>query len=397
MTARRLVVAGSSLAGLRAAEAARKLGFDGTITMIGAEPGLPYDRPPLSKGFLAAEPAPTTFRDQEALRRLEIDLHAGVTATGLDVAARKVSTDAGVFGYDGLVVATGVTARWPAALRGLDGVHTLRTAQDAQAIRAAFDAGARVLVVGAGFIGSEVASSARARGLSVTIVENLETPLTRAVGRSMGAALSALHRDHGTDLRCGTKLEALEGKGKVERARLSDGSVLDVDLVVLGVGATPSTDWLASSGLTVDDGLVCDEHLSAGPGVYAAGDVARWPNAGFDGVSMRLEHWTNATEQATTAVRNWLSPDSRRPHVSVPYFWSDWYDSRIQFVGVADAEEVLVTSGSPAERKFVALYRRGDRAVGALTLNRPSLIMKLRALVARQAGWAEAVEFSTGR
>jgi NADPH-dependent 2,4-dienoyl-CoA reductase/sulfur reductase-like enzyme len=213
----------------------------------------------------------------------------------------------------------------------------------------------------------------------------------------MGAALSALHRDHGVDLRCGTKLESLEGNGKVERARLSDGSVLDVDLVVLGVGATPATDWLASSGLTVDDGLVCDEYLCAGPGVYAAGDVARWPNAGFDGASMRLEHWTNATEQAATAVRNWLSPDSRRPHVSVPYFWSDWYDSRIQFVGVAGADEVRVTSGSPAERRFVALYRHGDRVVGALTLNRPSLIMKLRALVARQAGWAEAVEFSTGR
>jgi NADPH-dependent 2,4-dienoyl-CoA reductase/sulfur reductase-like enzyme len=393
----RLVVVGGSLAGLRAAETARKLGFAGTITMISAEPGLPYDRPPLSKAYLTSDDRDTTFRDADALRGLEIDLHAGVRATALDVAARTVHTDAGAFGYDGLVVATGVSARRPPIPGDLDGVHTLRTAADAAAIRAAFIAGARVLVVGAGFIGSEVASSARARGLDVTIVEHLDTPLVRSIGSELGAALSTLHTGQGTGLRCGTKVISLEGNGKVERARLSDGSVLDVDLVVFGVGAAPNTGWLASSGLTLDDGVVCDEYLSAAPGVYAAGDVARWPNALFGEAPMRLEHWTNATEQAAAAVRHWLMPDAARPHESVPYFWSDWYDSRIQFTGSPAADEVRVVSGSPAARKFVALYRRGDRVIGALTLNRPSLIMKLRALVARRASWADAVGFATGR
>ncbi len=397
MSKHRLVVVGGSLAGLRAAETARKLGFAGQVTLISAEPGLPYDRPPLSKAYLTADGVDVTFRDRDTLRDNEIDLRAGVRASSLDLAARTVFTDRGAFPYDGLVIATGVSARRPPIPGDLEGVHTLRTVADARAIRAAFDAGARVLVVGAGFIGSEVASSARARGLEVTIVEHLDTPLVRSVGSDVGAALSSLHTGNGTGLRLGTKVVSLEGKGKVERARLSDGTVLDVDLVVFGVGASPNTRWLSSSGLKLDDGVVCDEYLRAAPGVYAAGDVARWPNGLFGGAPMRLEHWTNATEQATAAVRHWLRPETVRPHESVPYFWSDWYDSRIQFAGSAAAEQVRLVSGSPEEGKFVALYRREDRVIGALTLNRPSLIMKLRTLVARRTNWADAVRFATAR
>ena len=397
MSKHRLVVVGGSLAGLRAAETARKLGFAGQVTMISAEPGLPYDRPPLSKAYLRPGDVDVTFRDPDTLRGLEIDLRAGVRATSLDVAARTVFTDRGAFPYDGLVIATGVSARRPPIPGDLEGVHTLRTLADARAIRAAFDAGARVLVVGAGFIGSEVASSARARGLEVTIVEHLDTPLVRSVGSDIGAALSSLHTGHGTGLRLGTKVVSLEGKGKVERARLSDGTVLDVDLVVFGVGATPNTRWLTSSGLKLDDGVVCDEYLRAAPGIYAAGDVARWPNGLFGGAPMRLEHWTNAAEQATAAVRHWLRPETVQPYEPVPYFWSDWYDSRIQFAGSPAAEQVRLVSGSPEEGKFAALYRRGDRVIGALTLNRPSLIMKLRMLVARRTSWADAVRFAAGR
>ncbi|MEV5551885.1 FAD-dependent oxidoreductase [Streptomyces sp. NPDC052309] len=393
-----LVVVGASLAGLRAVEGARRAGFGGPVTLIGAETHLPYDRPPLSKTFLDGTAEPPFYRTEQTLvEELDTRLLLGEPATGLDCRNRVVAVGDREIPYDGLVIATGATARGIPGTEHLAGVHTLRTLDDALAVREALDAGARTVVIGAGFIGSEVASGARKRGLPVTIVEALPTPLVRAIGTAMGEACSALHAANGTDLRCGVAVSAIEGDGRVERVRLADGTVLPADLVVVGIGAAPATDWLVGSGLTLDNGIVCDEYLATGrPGVYAAGDVARWVNPLF-GRHMRLEHWHSAAEQGGAAGAAAAVPGSAKPYETVPYFWSDWYDTRIQFVGVPDADEVEVVLGDAAAGQFVALYRTGDRLTGALALNKPREIMKFRALIGRRAGWADALAFAAKR
>ncbi|OKJ95578.1 NAD(P)/FAD-dependent oxidoreductase [Amycolatopsis sp. CB00013] len=394
-----LVVVGASLAGLRAVEAARKTGFDGPITLIGAEEHLPYDRPPLSKAFLAKEDtAPPMFRDEQVLRdELGVHLALGRPASGVDTRRRTVRVGDEEYGYDALVIATGARARTVPGWDTLRGVYTLRTLDDAIAVRTALTPGTNLVVVGAGFIGSEVASSARDRGLTVTIVEAQPTPLVRAVGAHMGAACSSLHARNGTTLRCGVGVAAIEGDGAVERVRLSDGTVLTADMVVVGVGASPATQWLAGSGLTLEDGVVCDETLHTGaPGVYAAGDVARWHNPMFSR-HMRLEHWTSAAEQGALAARNALDPANARPYATVPYFWSDWYGSRFQFVGIPASDEVRVVDGDTDGAGFTALYREGDRLAGALTLNRPRDIMKYRRLIAGESSWDDGLAFAKTR
>jgi NADPH-dependent 2,4-dienoyl-CoA reductase/sulfur reductase-like enzyme len=403
----RLVVVGASLAGLRAIEAARAAGHDGPVVLVGAESELPYDRPPLSKAYLDAtgadEVPDVRFRDEAHLRDvLGAELVLGSPASALDTDAREVVVDDRRIGYDAAVIATGARARTLQGAEGLAGVHTLRTLGDAAAVRNALEAGARTVVVGAGFIGSEVASGARRRGLPVTIVESAPTPLVRSVGEQMGAALSALHTDHGTGLRCGAGVAAIEGAGgRVTGVRLTDGTVLAAEIVVVGVGAVPETDWLVGSGVVLDDGVVADGCLAtAMPGVYAAGDVVSWPNglfAGHRGGRMRLEHWTSAAEQGAVAARNALFPQGATPYETVPYFWSDWYTSRIQFVGVPAADEVRVVSGSVSARSFVALYRTGDRLTGALTLDRRADVMKYRVQIARRTGWDEALRFAEQR
>jgi NADPH-dependent 2,4-dienoyl-CoA reductase/sulfur reductase-like enzyme len=373
-----LVVVGASLAGLRAVESARRTGYRGRIVLAGAEEHVPYDRPPLSKAFLdpghpgRVEP----FHPEAVLRdELGVELVLGAPAESLDTDAREVVVAGKPVRYDALVIATGATAR------RLPGACTLRTAEDAVAVRAALDGGARTVVIGAGFIGSEVASAAWKRGLPVTIVEAAAVPLVRAVGEVAGAELAALHREAGTDLRLATEVTGVAADG----VRLSTGEVLPADLVVAGVGAAPATGWLEGSGLTLherDRGVVCDATLSAGPpGVYAAGDVAHVPNPLFGGEPARHEHWTNAAEQGAAAARHALDPASARPLEAVPYFWSDWYGHRIQFVGTARADEVVSTGG-------VTLYRRGDRIVGALTVDRPREIMKYRRRIATRAAFA---------
>ncbi|NKQ51964.1 oxidoreductase [Amycolatopsis sp. K13G38] len=403
MPAERLVVVGASLAGLRAVEAARKAGFTGAITLVGSEQHLPYDRPPLSKAYLdsldpGVRPEAPVFRTESYLRdELAVELRLGAAATVLDTGSRVVWVGDREVPYDLAVVATGAIARTLPGTAGLKGVYTLRTIDDAVAVRAALEDGARAVVVGAGFIGSEVASAARKRGLDVTVVESLPTPLVRAVGELMGEACTSLHRVNGTDLRCGVAVAEIRGEGKVEQVVLSDGSAVDADLVVVGVGATPATEWLDGSGVSLDNGVVCDATLSTGvSGVYAAGDVARWHNPLFDR-AMRLEHWTSAAEQAAAAVRNALDPASAKPYQTVPYFWSDWYDSRIQFVGVPQAEEVRVVDGDVAGGRCVALYRDGDRLIGALTINGQSVIMKYRTLITKRTHWRDALEFAESR
>ncbi|MEO3859569.1 FAD-dependent oxidoreductase [Acrocarpospora sp. B8E8] len=403
---RDMVVVGASLAGLRAVESARRTGYDGRITLVGSEPHLPYDRPPLSKAYLDdAEPPSVLYREREKLAELDVDLALGEPATALDPERRVLRVGGRELPYDAAVLATGARARVLPGTEHLKGVHTLRTLDDAIAVREALDAGARTVVIGAGFIGSEVASAARKRGLSATIVEAMPTPLVRSIGTEMGAALTGLHSAHGTEMRCGTSVDGLEstspegagGTARVSGVRLVDGTVIPADLVVVGIGATPETGWLESSGLSLDNGVVCDETLWTGfPGVYAAGDVVRWHNPLF-GAAMRIEHWTCAAEQGAIAARNALDPGAATPYETVPYFWSDWYGCRIQFVGVPGGDQVEVVSGSVETGAFVALYRTGDRLTGALTVDRQSDVMKYRKQIAKRASWSEALDFARTR
>lgn len=394
---RRLVVVGASLAGLRAVEQARAVGFAGEIVLVGAEVHLPYDRPPLSKEFLAAgdAPAPHFPRVDELATGLDVDVRLGAPASALDVADRTVVVGGDTLDWDALIVATGATPRSLPGTAHLAGVHVLRTLDDARAVRHALDAGARTVVIGGGFIGSEIAAAARARDLPVTVVEALPTPLVRAVGEAAGSALAGLHARHGTDLRCGVAVDRLEGIDRVTGVRLIDGTVLPADLVVVGIGASPATEWLAGSGLTLDDGVVCDETLAAAPGVWAAGDVARWASPDLRR-HLRVEHWTTATDMGVHAATNAVDPDAAAPFRHVPYFWSDWYGRRIQFAGVpVGAPEVVF--GSWDADAFTALYREGDRLIGVLTLDRRGDVMKYRAQIGQGRSYADALEFAAAR
>jgi len=396
-----LVVVGASLAGLRAVESARRAGFAGLITLIGAEEHLPYDRPPLSKEFLTSAELPSTptLRAESVLRQeLHVSLRLGAPATALDTIERTLWVGSDPFHYTGLVIATGATPRMLPGSEHLAGVHTLRTVDDARQIRTALDAGARTVVVGAGFIGSEIASSARLRGGTVTVVEAMPTPLARPVGDEMGAVLASLHERNGTTLRCGLGVEEIEGTDRVEAVRLVNGTRIEADLVVVGVGVAPNIEWLADSGLELGNGIECDKTLqTSAPGVYAAGDIASWPNPLFD-TRMRLEHWTIAAEQGGVAARHAIDPEAATAYSTVPYFWSDWYGRRIQFVGIAAAaDEIEVVAGDLDGNTFLVLYRRDDRLIGALGLEARSQIMKYRMMIDSGATWTEALQFARAR
>ncbi|HEY7137225.1 MAG TPA: FAD-dependent oxidoreductase [Acidimicrobiia bacterium] len=391
-----VVVVGASLAGLRAVETLRREGYDGRLVVVGAEPHLPYDRPPLSKELLAGEWQP----EQLALRRqsyddLDVDWRLERRAVELDLAGREVALHDGErIAFDGLVVATGSSPRTLPDLPPLAGVFTLRTLDDALAISELLEARPRVVVIGAGFIGSEVAATCRSkRGLDVTVLEALPVPLVRGVGPVIGAVMGELHRDNGVDLRCGVAVAGVEGDGRVERVRLGDGTTIDADLVVVGVGVAPETGWLEGSGLQLQNGVVCDETCLAADGVVAAGDVARWPNPLFGGELMRVEHWTNATEQGVAAARRLLAGEGpREAYAPVPFVWSDQYDVKIQVVGhVQGDDEVVVVHGTTDDRRFVALFGRAGRLTGALGFSRPRQLMQYRRMVADQARFEDAV------
>ncbi len=390
----KIAVVGASLAGLRCAESLRALGFGGTLTVIGAEKHVPYDRPPLSKELLQGK----WDVDKIGLRRkpydeLALDLRLGVRAAGLDLAARELRlADGSRERFDALVIATGASARRLPGQPELLGVHLLRSLDDSLAIRAALERRPRVAVVGAGFIGSEVAASCRARGLEVTLLEPLPVPLGRGLGTRMGEVSAELHRDHGVDLRCGVGVTGFEGARRIERLTLSDGSKLAADLVVVGVGAAPETAWLEGSGLRLENGVVCDSFCAAAPGVFAAGDVARWRNPLFD-EDMRIEHWSNAVEQGTYVAERLAGTDvGAQPFAPVPFFWSDQYEVKIQFAGrMRGDDEVRVVAGSVAERKFTALYGRAGRLTGVLTFSRPRDLAKFRRLIAERADFERAI------
>ena len=398
MTLRTVAVVGASLAGVRAAEALRHEGYDGRLVMIGAEPHQPYDRPPLSKQLLAGEREPDDVVLRAAgLADLDLDLRLGMRANALDLAGREIElADGDRVGFDGLVIATGSVPRLlPAMHDGVpDGVFVLRTLDDALAIRARLADGPRVVVVGAGFIGSEVAATCRKRGLEVTVLEALPAPLVRGLGATLGAVCGELHRDHGVELRVGVGVTGFEGAGRVERVRLDDGTAVDADVVVVGVGVEPVVDWLDGSGLTLDDGVVCDETLLAAPGVVAAGDVARWPNPMFDGEVARLEHWTNASEQAVAAARRLLHGDApgAQAYAPVPFVWSDQYDRKIQTAGqFRGDDEMDVVHGSLEERRFTAVFGRNGRLVGVLGVSMPRKVMQYRQLIQERTSFEDAL------
>jgi NADPH-dependent 2,4-dienoyl-CoA reductase/sulfur reductase-like enzyme len=383
-----VVVVGASLAGVRAAQALRREGFGGRLVLVGAESHWPpYDRPPLSKQVLTRD-----WEPEQARLRLpdpfDAELLLGRRAVSLDLAAGSVALDDGTsLGFDGLVVATGASPRrLPGTSPMMAGVHVLRTLDDSVALRRDLEPGRRVSVIGAGFIGSEVASSCRALGLEVTLIEALDLPLVRILGPGMGEVAAELHRSHGVDLRLAVGVRKIVGEPRAEGIVLSDGASFETDVVVVGIGVTPTTGWLEGSGLVVDDGLVCDEACVAVGSegrVVAAGDVARWENPLF-GVSMRVEHWTNASDQAAHAARALIhGAAAAGPFAPVPYFWSDQHGTKLQFVGTsAPTDDVVVVEGSIDDGKFVAGYGRDGIAVGALCVNWP----------ARMNPWRKAIE-----
>ena len=393
----RVVIVGSSLAGLRAAESLRSAAFAGEIVMIGRELHPPYDRPPLSKKVLDGEWEfdRIVLRQPEAFAQLAITARFGEQAVGLDTVAREVQLASGdAVAYDGLVIATGSR---PRSLPGQPArAHLLRDIADSHALREEFAPGScDVVIVGAGFIGLEVAAAAQKAGNRVTVLEALPAPLTRVFGDVIGSAFAAVHDDAGVDVRCGVTVAAITDDAVV----LGDGSEVPAAVVVVGIGAEPVVDWLADSSLTLNGGVVVDATLAAGPPlVYAAGDVARWPNGQFDDERMRLEHWTNAAEQGAHAAKNLLAEaagEGRVPYVAVPFVWSDQYHHRIQYVGHAAGDDPCeVVVGAVDDRKFVALYHRGGVLRAAAGLNLPKFVMPYRKLIEQRATWEQALELA---
>lgn len=375
-----VLVVGSSAAGLTTAEALRRKGYRGKLTVLGAEKHLPYDRPPLSKQVLSGkwEPERTQLRPEAQLTSLDIEFVLGDPAAGLDVGERTVRTASGrELAAEAVVVATGVR---PRALPGQDqlaGVHVLRTLDDAIALRDELLGASRLVVVGDGVLGAEIAATARGLGPEVTMVGPQQAPMAGQLGPQIAGFLAELHVENGVQLRLGTGVEELVGRdGEVTGVRLADGEELSADVVVVAVGAEPATDWLADSGLQVDDGVVCDSRCRAADGVFAAGDVARWHHEQL-GVLVRLENRTNATEQANAVADNLLGAD--RSYTPVPYFWTDQFTTKIQVHGTLAADaDVAVVEGDPADRRFVALYRREGRVTGVLGWNMPKQARLLR-------------------
>jgi 3-phenylpropionate/trans-cinnamate dioxygenase ferredoxin reductase component len=368
----RLVIVGASLAGLRAAQAARAAEFDGELVMVGDEAHRPYTRPPLSKELLAGEH--TVDKVLLPCDTLEIEWRLGQPATGLDRARRRVLlADGDEVAYDRLILATGSRPRpWPGAGGELDGVHMLRNLDDAIALRASLDQRPRVAIVGAGFIGCEVAQTARKEGIDVTLIDIAPAPML-PLGPELGAWCADLHRDNGVDVRLGTGVAALVGNERVEAVELADGTRVAADLVVIGLGAVPNTDWLSDSGLTVDPGLACDATLTAvgDPDILGAGDIVAWPHPLADDETVRIEHWTVAAEQGKLAGRNALAePGDRQPYAEPPYFWSDQYDAKIQSVGFPGrAERLELLESTPDGLRRVYAGERGGRLVGIVGIS----------------------------
>jgi NADPH-dependent 2,4-dienoyl-CoA reductase/sulfur reductase-like enzyme len=398
-----VIVVGASLAGWRATETLRAEGFRGTIALVGAEPHLPYDRPPLSKQVLAGTwpPEKAVLADKKRSSELRVHEVLGRLAVRLDVEGRSVELDDGAtLNADGIVVATGAAPRRLPGTETLgprDGLFVLRTLDDSLALRAAVTAAehTRVVVVGAGFIGAEVASTCAGLGCRVTVLEVMEIPLATILGPAVGAHCGSLHGANGVELRTGVAVESIDkGDAAPLVVRLVGGAALEADVVVVGIGVTPSTAWLETSGLTLDNGVVCDDRLFAADGIVAAGDLARWTWR-HDGEeeSIRIEHWEVAAGAGLAAARNLLAGRAdATPFTPVPYFWSDQFGVRFQVLGSPRGDdEIELVDGSFEEGKFVALYGRKGRLRAAMAIGRPRLLMGYRPLLQAGCSWDDAL------
>ncbi len=405
----RIVIVGASLAGLNAAETLRADGFAGELILIGDEPQPPYDRPPLSKQLLTGEwdIDRLPLRPAAEWDALGLTFRSGRAAAGLDLARRVVRlADGEPISYDGLIIANGARAL-PLPLgqeqeAPLAGVHTLRNQADALRIRADLERGGAVVVIGAGFIGAEVASSARARGLDVAMVEALAAPLLGPLGEQLANWAADLHRAAGVQLHCNTAVTDLLGAERVEAVQLANGERLAADTVVVGIGVRPNVEWLADSGLSIGDGVICNQYCQAAPLVYAAGDICRWPNGLFGPFAyaepqrtMRIEHWTNAVEQGMAAAHNLLL-ESRgeplEPFSPIPYFWSDQHGRSIMAAGItAPRDAVRLVHGSLEANRFAAIYGLRGYLSGVVAVGWPRMLRRYQAMIRERATWEEAL------
>jgi phthalate 3,4-dioxygenase ferredoxin reductase subunit len=382
-----VVVVGSSIGGVRTAQALRSEGFEGRVVLVGEESQLPYDKPPLSKQFLAGEwdLDRVLLLTQEAAEDEGIELRLGVPATRLDVAAKRILlADGTTLDYDSAVIATGASAR-PSPWRPASGVHVIRTLADSRQLHARLSEDGPVVVVGGGFIGAEVAATARGFGHEVTVVDPLPAPIGRVVGPEIGRYFTELHHRHDVATRFGVGVEQIEGEAGRLRIRLTDGSELRAATAVVGIGAVPNDDWLADCGLPIDNGVLCDEYSRAldAPDVYAIGDVARWLHPGHR-EHVRVEHWTNAVEQGVSAAHNIASPDDLRSYRPVEYVWSDQYDWKVQIVGrprQGTRHEVVGELSGDKPRAAVLYTDDMGSLLGAVTVNWPKALVRCRRAV----------------
>ncbi len=391
---RGVLIIGGGLGAVRTAEQLRRAEFAGPITIVSSENHLPYDRPPLSKDVLrdaektidAVVLKPREFYDEK-----QIELRLGVAVTALDPAARTVTlSDGSTLEYGEVVIATGLVPRRIPSFPELAGIHVLRTADDSFALRGDAETARRAVIVGAGFIGCEVAATLRANGVEVVLVEPQPAPLLAAIGQQLGDLVARLHRNEGVDVRVGVGVDAVAGEGRVESVTLSDGTQLDADLVVLGIGSRPATDWLDGSGIAVDNGVVCDAVGGTGtPHVWALGDVAAWADA--DGRPHRVEHWSNVADQVRALVPALLGQEPAAGTAAVPYFWSDQYDVKIQSLGhLGNSDTVHLISDDG--RKFLAYLERDGVLTGVVGCGMAGPVMKMRAKIAAGTPIAEVLE-----
>jgi 3-phenylpropionate/trans-cinnamate dioxygenase ferredoxin reductase subunit len=385
MADRTFVIVGAGLAAAKAAETLRCDGHDGPLVVVGAEPELPYERPPLSKSYLLGRSTLDDARVHDAAFYAEhdIDLRLGTRALDLDVVAHEVALDDGTrLRYARLLLATGATPRrLPSPAADLPGVLYLRDVADADALAGALVDAPRVVVVGGGWIGCEVAAAARTLGADVTIVEPEDVPLKRVLGERMGAFFRDVHASEGVQVLTGTGVEAVEGGGRVERVWTTDGRMLHADLVVVGIGVRPATELAERAGLAVANGVTVDAHLrTSAPDVFAAGDVAHFPHPRYG--AMRVEHWANALHQGPAAARSMLGAGARFERL--PYFFSDQYDVGMEYSGFASGEAELIVRGDVAERRFIAFWLRGDVVDAAMNVGVWDVAEDLQRLIAEQ-------------
>jgi NADPH-dependent 2,4-dienoyl-CoA reductase/sulfur reductase-like enzyme len=385
-------------------ETLRVRGYSGDITVYDAEYTALYDRPPLSKKFLEGEWDATRIqlRKAEDIEALGASWMYGHRATSLDTTSNALSFSNGhSTSYDACIIATGGTVRRLANQPDIAGVHVLRTLGDAESLRDDLQPGKHLVVIGAGFIGLEAAATATKRGCTVTVLEGLPAPLIRGLGEEMGSAVGRVHQANNVHIRCNVKVEQIVGADHVTAVRIVNehgaSEEVPADVILVGIGVSPSTQWLDNSGLSIDDGIVCDANLQAAPGVFAAGDVARWPNMLYADTepTMRVEHWTTAAEQGAHAATNavaLLNNEPLTPYSAVPFFWSDQFTARIQFLGRSTgAEEIRVIAGDTTTDKFAAAYMRNNRLIGVLGVSMPKVVMPSRKLLETHTAWNDAL------